>query len=483
MLNVEPITMPTVDTGAFRFGAGVVVGVPEWRPLEGPQSAAYNTPAFETLYGGAAGGGKSDLLLGLARFGHRRALLLRRSFPDAERSLITRSLEFFGDRKQYNASKHVWNIGVKRIEIGHLEYEKDIYQYQGAAYDFIGFDELTQFTKRQYEYLFSRARTTRRGQRVRIIATSNPGGEGNDWVMDRWAAWLDETHPRPAGPGEVRYFTRNADGAEVETSADDPDGVSRTFIPAKLSDNPYLDDSYRKTLNMLPEPFRSQLLNGDWKAGLVDDAYQVIPRAWVKAAQARWTVTAPGVKPVVGVDVARGGDDETVLARRYGDWFAPLEKHAGKATPNGQSVAALIANALRDGGSANVDVIGVGASAYDTARSQSMDVIGVNFAEKSNATDKSGKLHFINKRAECYWRMREALSPESARKIALPPDPRLMGDLIAPRWSMQTNGIKIESKEDIKARLGRSPDDGDAVVLALFEQSGLTMVADPFAAW
>lgn len=426
---------------------------------------ALDTPAFETLYGGAAGGGKSDLLLALA-YQHKQCLLLRRTFPDLERSLILRSQELYGDNTAYNASKHVWRWGAKRIEFGHIEYDKNVTQYQSAAYDLIGFDEVTQFTKLQYEYMMSRARTTIKGQRVRIIACTNPGGEGNDWVMERWAAWLDDSYTNPAQSGEVRYFKRGADGRDTETTADDPDGISRTFIAAKLSDNPYLDEAYRRTLNALPEPYRSQLLDGDWLAGLTDDAYQIIPTAWIKAAQARWTEQGARKIDTIGVDVARGGDDQTVFAPRSGSWFGPLQKHPGRSTPDGQSIIGLLLDVVTPGVAVNIDVIGVGASAYDIARMSGMNAVPVNFAEGSSETDKSGQLRFINKRAELYWKFREALDPSSDQSVELPGDPELLADLKSARWEITMRGVKVIDKELIKKKLGRSPDSADAVVIA-----------------
>lgn len=447
-------------------GLLAVKGLPaNWAPLP-RQLMALETTAFETLYGGAAGGGKSDLLLGLAHR-HRRALLLRRTFPDLERSLILRSMEMYGDAKNYNGSKHVWRWGTdRRIEFGHLEYDKNVYQYQSAQYDLIGFDELTQFTKFQYEYMISRARSTIKGQRVRLVACTNPGGEGNEWVMERWAAWLDEGYPRPAQSGEVRWFKRDESGRDVETTPDDPDGISRTFIAAKLSDNPFLDDSYRRTLNALPDPYRSQLLDGNWQAGLTDDAYQVLPTAWIRAAQARWTPDGGGDIDSVGVDVARGGDDQTVFVQKSRSWFGRLHKIPGRRTPDGQSVVAALIPLLPVGARAKIDVIGVGASAYDIARSSGLSVIPVNFAEGSDETDKSGRLHFINKRAELYWRLREALDPSSGDDVMLPPDPELLADLKSARWEVTIRGIKVIDKETIKKQLGRSPDCADAVVIA-----------------
>ena len=447
-------------------------------PANHPQVEAYITDAFETLYGGAAGGGKSDLILGLARTMHRRSLLLRRTFPDLERSLISRSLEFYGAKQHYNGSKHVWDIDNRRIEFGHMEHvgtpqvPGDESQYASAPYDLIAFDQLEQFPQYAYEFMFSRARSAEKGKRVQVIGTANPVGEGIEWIMRRWRAWLlDKT----AVPGEILWYKRNDKGEDVQTTAGDPDGVSRTYIPAGLKDNPFLSDDYRRTLNILPEPLRSALLNGDWQASLTDDAYQVIPRAWIRAAMKRWTEEPPAASPIeVGADIARGGDDQTVFAPRRGDWYGELQKHPGRTTPDGNSVTDLLAILIGKKGHANIDIIGVGAAAFDVARNRRLNVSAINFSEKSDKTDKSQTLHFVNKRAELYWSFRDALDPTSERYLALPPDPELEADLCAPRWQPMSNGIKIEDKKDIKTRLGRSPDCGDAVVLAFGDYTGMS---------
>jgi hypothetical protein len=455
--------------------------LPVWLPDERnrPQCTALDSEAFEVLYGGSAGGGKSDLLLGLARTKHRRSLLLRREFPDLERSLISRSLEFYGDRKRYNSSKHVWNIDGKRIEFGHMERigtpqePGDEQSYASAPYDFIAVDQLEQFIEYGYIFMVSRARSADGdGQRVRIVSSANWVGENLDWIIKRWAPWLDPGHPNPAKPGELRWYYR-LKGDEQEREAPDATPIwdepandwviprSRTFIPAGLNDNPYLGDDYKASLQLLPEPLRSALLYGDLHATMTDDAYQVIPRAWVKAAMARWTEQAI-VPDVIGCDVARGGDDKTVKAPRKGNYFFKLEKHPGRNTPDGQSVVDLLAGKA----TINIDVIGIGSSAYDIGRERGLNMVPINFANSSSATDKSGALRFVNKRAECYWSFREALDPMNESKVSLPPDPELEADLCAPRWQSMSNGIKIESKEDIKKRIGRSPDCADAVVLS-----------------
>lgn len=452
---------------------------PVWQPHPDnkPQQMAYESLADETLYGGSAGGGKTALLLGLARMKHTRSLLLRRIFPDLERSMISSSLEFFGPAKLYNGSRHVWNVDGRRIEFGHMArvgtatMPKDEANYASAEYDLIAFDQLEQFPPFAYDFMLSRARSSNPSQRVRIIASANPVGENIEWIIRRWRAWLDEGEPNPAKPGELRYYKREDNNEyEIECAADDPDAMSRTFIPAGLKDNPYLGDDYRKKLNLLPEPLRSALMNGDWKASITDDAYQVIPRAWIKDAQARWKPDGNKDIPLtsLSVDVARGGADKTVILERYSNWFAMPDKHAGSSTPDGQSVVTLIEQ-RRKGMSVPVmiDVIGVGSSAYDFSKDR-FNAVPVNFAAGSDAKDKSQQFGFANIRAECYWRVREALDPMNSMNIALPPDPEILGDLASPRWLVRTNGITIESKDDIHERLGRSPDVGDAIALSFY---------------
>lgn len=447
-----------------------------WHPLPGPQSLAYASEADELFYGGSAGGGKSDLLLGLGGTAHQRTIIFRREFQQLQ-FLIERSYEMFSGHGNFNWNALRWKLANgRRIEFAGVQREHDVRKYQGRPHDLKAFDELPNFTETQYRFLIGWNRTTVPGQRIRVVGAGNPptSAEG-EWVIRRWAAWLDGQHPRPAQPGDLRWYAM-LDGEEVEREDGQPFThkgeeivpKSRTFIPARLADNPYLlNTGYGATLQAMPEPLRSQMLYGDFGAGLDDDPWQVIPTAWVRAAQARWTPDQPeGPMTAVGVDVARGGKDATVLARRWGSWFAEMEQHPGSATPDGRAGAALVCRALTAGGYANIDGIGVGASVYDHCAGQGAEVYSIIFSAAPWGMDRTGRLRFANLRAYAYWSLREALDPDTGDGIALPPDRELLADLCAPRWAMRTNGVLVEPKDDVKQRLGRSPDCGDAVVLA-----------------
>jgi len=132
--------------------------------------------------------------------------------------------------------------------------------------------------------------------------------------------------------------------------------------------------------------------------------------------------------------------------------------------------AALIQQSIREYPAAlvNIDAIGVGASAYDACKELRMyHAMAVNFSATSTNTDRTGVLYFVHRRAFAYWTLRDLLDPDGGQCIMLPPDQELLSDLTAPHWSMNTQGIKIEPKEDIVKRLGRSPDCADALVLSI----------------
>ena len=197
----------------------------------------------------------------------------------------------------------------------------------------------------------------------------------------------------------------------------------------------------------------------------------VISLAWIERANQRWLEWQErprGFGDFVGVgcDIGRSGDDKTVLAPRYGNAISELRRYAKEDT---MQTAGRITGIMRaeQRGIAIIDVIGIGAGVYDRLRETGVNASPFNAAEKTNAKDKSGELMFVNKRAAAWWGLRELLQND---EIALPPDDKLTGDLTSPKWRVMSGGkIQIESKDDIKKRLGRSTDDGDAVVMAFFD--------------
>lgn len=210
------------------------------------------TGTREVGYGGAAGGGKSAALLMSAlqyvETPRYHALLLRRTFADLNlpESLIPLSHEWLsGKDAQWSEQKHQWRFpSGATLTFGYCENERDIFRYQGPAFAFVGWDELTQFTRRQYLYLFSRLR--RRSDLIlplRVRSATNPGGIGHDWVLSRF--FVPEGEPKRHKPVWTQH---------------------RKFVPARLEDNPYLDRvSYEESLAELDPVTRAQLQHGDWE--------------------------------------------------------------------------------------------------------------------------------------------------------------------------------------------------------------------------
>jgi hypothetical protein len=462
----------------------------DWQPYaDSPQARAYESTAHVIGYGGAAGGGKTDLMLGKALTKHRRAVIFRREAAQLT-DIVDRSREIIEDAGNLNETKLIWRglPGKRVLLFAGLKDEEDWRKQKGRARDFMGFDEATEFTELQIRTLLTWNRTTVSGQACCAVLGFNPPSTVEQrWIITFFAPWLDGEHPNPAEPGELRWYA-TLDGEEVERPDGEPftyttrDGRvedieprSRTFFPALVTDNPvFMANGYVSQLQGLPEPLRSQMLYGDMHAGEQDDEWQCIPTAWVRAAQARWTAqnqAYAGPLSAIGVDVARGGQDDTVLVRRYGAYFAMPDIIPGRETHDGATAAAPVLLALGNDyqtAQVHIDVIGAGGSVYDILKQvPGAHVTAVNGSNKAPGTDRSGKLKFTNMRARDWWRMREALDPMHGDGLALPPHPRVERELCAPKWEKQKNGIKIEDKDEVKKRLGgKSPDVGDALVLA-----------------
>lgn len=462
-----------------------------WVPNPGPQTEAYFCEADELFYGGEAGGGKSDLLIGLSLNEHKRSLVLRRTNKEADK-LIPRYTEVLGNTRGWNSQKGTWTLKGRAIDIGGCQLEDDKQKRKGIPHDLKGFDEVSDFTESQYLFITAWNRSEDQNQRCRVVATGNPPTRPEGlWVIRRWAPWLDPHHPNPAKPGELRWFVRDDEDRDVEVPGPGVHTVggkpfharSRTFIRSRLADNPDLArTNYAATLDALPKELRDAYRDGRFDAGIKDQPFQTIPADWVRQAQARWTPTAPQGIPMcaLGVDPAAGGPDETTIARRHDSWFAPVVAVPGIQTPLGKDIAALVVKHRRGDAVVVIDLGGgYGLGAFEHLQNNNIPVIGHKGADGTTARTRDRKFGFYNKRAEVYWKFREALDPdqEGGAWIALPPDPALVADLCAPTFEVVArNGgsvIKLETKESLVTRLGRSPDRGDAVVNAW--SAGATM--------
>lgn len=488
MISCSPLELRELVKFATPEEAAFLLGIIDrdhavWRPLPGPQSDAYWSDADVIGYGGAAGGGKTDLAVGKALTQHRKAAIFRREGTELT-AIEDRIREIVGNDKGYNGQKRIWRTpvaGVEQIEFGSAPNAGDETKHQGRPKDLLVLDEAANFLESQVRFLMGWVRTVRTGQKCQTLMTFNPPTtQDGRWIVKFFAPWLDDNYEGTrALPGELRYFAM-IDGKEVEVDTHEDfyhrgeliTPQSRTFIAARVADNPYLyGTGYVATLQALPEPLRSQMLYGDFKAGMGEDPWQVIPSAWVEIAMKRWKKLDPRPRmDSVGVDVARGGKDNTIIARRHGMWFDEPLAYPGTETPNGPMVAGLVIAAARDRAPIHIDVVGVGASPYDFLVEARQQTIGINGAKATDAKDKSGMLDFANLRSYSWWAMREALDPDANNGIALPPHEELRRDLCTPRWDLRGRTIYVESREDLldTKRLGRSADWGSAYINALF---------------
>lgn len=275
-------------------------------PSEIPHTPTVKQAAFlllrerEALYGGAAGGGKSEaLLMAALQYVDRpnyAALLLRRRLTDAALpgALLARAHEWLlgTDATWKEAERTYCFSSGARLTFGYLDQPKDRFRYQSSEFQFIGFDELTQFTEIEYTYLFTRLRRPLDSDvPLRMRSASNPGGVGHDWVRRRFLT-------------EGRQF-------------------GRVFIPATLADNPHLHrEEYGKSLAELDPTTRAQMLEGDWEAG--DERLLSFDDIVACETETLWTEGRPpaGSRPelYVGIDVGRTRDLTVIWTwERVGD--------------------------------------------------------------------------------------------------------------------------------------------------------------------
>lgn len=462
------------------------LGVGKWVPNPGPQTEAFFCEADEVFYGGSAGGGKTDLALGLALTRHEKSLILREYLDDA-RDMAERMLQINGSRDGWNGQLLSYRGDGRYIDFGGCRSDDEKQRFKGKPHDLIVFDEVGDFLESVYKFIIVWNRSTKPGQRCRILACGNPPTRPEGlWVIRRWAAWLDPKHPKPAKSGEIRWYIMDADGKEREVEGRGPYEIngekifarSRTFIRAKLQDNPDLMlTNYEANLSFLPPDLRAAYRDGKFDESLADEPNQLIPTAWVVAAQKRWTPKPPDGVPMcaIGVDASGGGRDPMIIAKRYDGWYAPMVEVPGKSIPMemaGAFSGGIVVSHRRDNALVVIDMGGgYGGSMYEHLTANGVETRAYKGAEKTPRRSRCGKLKFTNKRTAAYWLFREALEPDQpgGSPIALPDDPEIIADLTAVTFKSTPNGIQAESKEDVVERLGRSTDKGDAIVMAWFE--------------
>jgi hypothetical protein len=485
-----------------------------WLPQIGPQSDAYHSLADETLYGGAAGGGKSDLLLGLATTAHTKSVIFRRQSTDLETMWERLQVIMAGrlTKKDANKKRARTNDG-RFIEFAHLEKPGSEKAHQGRDRDLYGFDEAAQMDEWKVAFVIQWLRSTKHGQRKRVVFGTNPPipefdpktgqlldtGTGQ-WLMEWFAPWLDDGFAWPAQPGELRWCFMRTEGNRMSTIwVEGPGGYdpatgqriehytdadiaagrvavakSRTFIKSLLKDNAFLTGTgYAERLSTTPEPMKSLLLTGSFTVKGEDHPMQVIPTAYVLDAQARWKkrVAEGSYKNlrqlVLFGDVAQGGADTSVLASLLEtDFFEDNFAQPGRLTPTGKEVVSMVLNRRRDASLVGLD----GTGGWGGSTRDLLDVLHKITAEMLISSEGSTewtpdmRYKFGNMRSQFWWAFRLALDPKSGFEICLPPSTRILTQLTAPLFYYRGNTIFIESKDELRTRIGTSTDDADAIL-------------------
>ena len=295
-----------------------------WVPHAGAQQEFLERPEFEVLFGGSAGPGKTDCLVAaMTRHIDKptyHGLLIRRTFPQLQ-EIIDRCFRLYpmvGGTYKTTDKRWTFESGAV-VDLGHMQHENDKYNYQGKEYHLVGMDELTQFTETQYTYLFSRLRSTDSNIPVQIIATTNPGGIGHNWVKERF-----QPDVRP-----------------LQTYHDPNSGLSRVFVPATIEDNPTLFDNdplYLARLESLPEIERKRLRHGIWDAfegQVFTELSQMvhgcdpfdIPPEWERYCVLDWGYSSP-------FSVAWYAIDYDGVLYRYREWYGCKKEELGEEGEN-----------------------------------------------------------------------------------------------------------------------------------------------------
>ena len=354
-----------------------------------------------------------------------------------------------------------WLIGGRLVGFGRKpqDHDRDAFQGLHRKYLLVILDEAAGIP----EWLWGSARDIATGEHCRMLAIGNPTDP---------SSYFRKVCRPDSGWNVIKvsvFDSPNFTGEPVEKT-----------VSEDLTSWKYIEDAKRDLGEGSPM----------WKARVEGefpdvDEFSVIPLGWIYQAQERWVQWDEAGRPVssdwrriIGADIARYGNDKTCFAERIGDAFLTPRIMPRTDTMGTASLLGRELNRER-GDIAVVDTNGVGAGVYDAIKKANHAALGVNVGNRTSMKDTSGQIEFYNVRAAVYWKMREALDPARSPTIMLPPDDDLASDLSTPHWKTMPGGkIVIESKDDIRKRLNRSPDRGDAVCLALWA-SGAGFSLDP----
>lgn len=394
------------------------------------------------LWGASMGCGKTYLgailFLQMAlNYPETRYAVLRKHLTVLKRTTLQTFLKVaqdLGIPYSLNRADLYMDIGNSRIYFIEADESKDpdFNKLKGLELTAAMMDEANEMVEGAFNILMARiGRENPNGIQSFILLTCNPA---QNWVKERfYTPWIN-------GELKAPYY----------------------FLPALATDNPFLSGDYLATLELLPEVEYQRYVLGNWD--FADDPNQLIKYEWIKSNI--WT--PEGEPTALGVDVAREGDDRTVFAYSNKDGLHNLEIFKHQDTMTTAQLAIERMKEKRIGyKNVGVDVVGVGGGVVDAMREQGYYII--DFNSGSSPTKMAGHLLFKNLRAESYWDLREALQKGEWK---LSDNRELIQELLAIRYKVTDKIIQIESKAEMKKRIGHSPDLADAVVISKYCNRG-----------
>ena len=468
-----------------------------------PQRMAFESDADLLFSGGSGGGGKTALLSGIALMESQQALFLRKH-ADHLLPLIKEAFTFYTNKTKHRSINHRrWEFWDENLTIawGGMSTEQDRNAVQGNPRDKLLVDECVQLTRADLFYAMNWNRSDAVGVECQVVSGTNPPLERiGAWFFDEVYEWVRKDG-KQSPSGKKLYFMPVIGSATNEMRRCEPDEVeyevmpngkrvenrpiSKTFVSMNVSDNYFYGAEYMKKLNAQDPIIRDKLKYGIFSPNFANQEKQVIPTEWVDVAIRRWESRAwlPSQQDTLGVDVGREeGGDLSVISSRYNNWFGRLVTIPGiKNVTDGIWLAGRIVQEREnlncpvyiDGtnvGTSPYDQLGklIGKEGMETANGGIGMAVNVNFGARPWCIEIGTGMFYEDVRTMLWLRFRDMLNPANNNNIALPPDPenKLLLELTTPLLFRRGNKYKVEKKEDVKKRIGRSTDRADAVILS-----------------